>query len=196
MSHTDLPGQDAGRLTGLLQAAAAGDAAAYAEVATLTYAELERVAESRLRRDFGPGWRAVTLEPAALVNETFLRLLRSGEAFANRRHFFAFACKVMATVLLDYHRRRGADKRGGDHLRVTLSGLPAAGDEPGVAIPAALAALDELETLDPRKAEVARLRLFWDASVAEIAEIVQVSVPTVERDWRFARVWLAERLGR
>jgi RNA polymerase sigma factor (TIGR02999 family) len=189
------PVLDRGRLTTLLQAAAAGDGAALGEVASLTYDELERVAASRLRRAFGASWRNVTLEPAALVNETFLRLLRGEESFANRRHFYAFACQVMATALLDYHRRRAAEKRGGDRVRVTLSGLPAVAAA-GVEIPAAVAALDELAALDARKAEVARLRLFWDASLPEIADLLEISVPTVERDWRFARVWLAERLGR
>jgi RNA polymerase sigma factor (TIGR02999 family) len=189
---------DAARLTTLLRAAAGGDSAAFDEVASRVYGELERLAAARLRGDFGAGWRDVTLEPRALVNETFLRLLDRPSpdgGFENRRHFFAFAGRVMSRVLLDYHRSHGAAKRGAGRVRVTLSGIATPATEPGVEIPALTATLDKLDRADSRKGEVARLRLLWGCTVPEIAEMLGVSVPTVERDWRFVRVWIAEELG-
>lgn len=176
--------------------AAAGDDEARERVAAWAYRDLEQLAERRLRRAYGARAAALTLEPAALVNETFLRLLESPVGFENRRHFLAFASRVMLSALVDYQRGRGARKRGGDRVRVTLSGLAderAAAPEVG---PAAFAtALAELEALDARKADVVRLRVLWGAGNAEAARLLEVSVPTVERDWRFARSWLADRLG-
>ena len=180
-------------VTRWLQAAAAGDAEAAERVAAWAYGELERLAAQRLRREFGR--TDVTLEPAALVSETFLRLLRNPTVFENRRHFFAFVSKVMLRVLIDYQRARGAEKRGADRVRVTLAGVRG-GDE---AIPIDVLALDQalgrLEASAPRKAEVARMRVLWELSMDEIAEVLEISEPTVRRDWRFARTWLAEVLG-
>jgi len=183
-------------ITRWLVRAAAGDDEARERVAAWAYDDLERLAASRLRRAYGARAAALTLEPAALVNETFLRLLESPVGFENRRHFLAFASRVMLSALVDYQRERGARKRGGDRVRVTLTGLAdhrAAAAEVGPA--AFAAALGELERLDARKADVVRLRVLWGAGNAEAARLLEVSVPTVERDWRFARSWLADRLG-
>jgi len=180
-------------ITRLLQAAAAGDRDSLSQVAAWAYDELERLAAGRLRRRFGG--EAITLEPAALVNETFLRLLRNPIGFENRRHFLAFASQVMLNALADYGRRRRTRKRGGDLVRVTLSGVDPAGSSEGVEIQAFHQALQRLEELDRRKAEVVKLRVLWGAESDEIARYLEVSRPTVERDWRFARAWLAESLG-
>jgi RNA polymerase sigma factor (TIGR02999 family) len=141
------------------------------------------------------------LEPGALVNETFLKLLERPTGFAGRRHFLAFASKVMLDTLIDYERRRFADKRGGTRLRVTLS-LVEDGDLFGDGrqeslddILAFREVLARLETLDRRKADVVRLRVLWGLDVVEVARLLDVSEPTVVRDWRFARAWLAERLS-
>ena len=181
-------------ITLLLGQAAAGDESARERIAAWAYADLERLAARRMRRAFGAGAGALTLEPAALVNETFLRLLESPVGFENRRHFLAFAGQVMLSALVDYQRRRGARKRGGGMVRVTLSALAAGAAEPVVEPADFAAALAELAALDARKAEVVSLRVVWGADNAEAARLLEVSVPTVERDWRFARVWLAERL--
>ncbi len=177
------------QVTQWLQDASAGDSSAMEEVAAWAYEHLERHARRQLRLRFGD-LDGLTLEPAALVNETFLRILREPREFANRKHFFAFASTLMLRALADYARRRAAGKRGGGAVRVTLSGL---GDTP--VEPACLNdLLDELNRRDPRKAEVVLLRVVWGASMAEIAETLEVSRATVERDWRFARAWLASRL--
>jgi RNA polymerase sigma factor (TIGR02999 family) len=179
-------------VTRWLQAAGAGDTAAAERVAAWAYAELERLAAQRLGREFG---RAdVTLEPAALVNETFLRLLRNPTVFDNRRHFFAFVSKVMLRVLIDYQRSRGAAKRGADLVRVTLAGVRARDAVTPIDLLAFDEALATLEASDSRKAEVVRMRVLWGLSMDEIAAVLEVSQPTVRRDWRFARTWLAEVL--
>jgi RNA polymerase sigma factor (TIGR02999 family) len=181
-------------ITRLLGRAAAGDEGAFEEVAAWAYAELERLADRRMRRQYRGRLDGLTLEPAALVNETFLRLLEKPTGFANRRHFLAFASRLMLGALADYERRRRAGKRGGERLRVTLSGLTAAAGPPDVRLTDLEAALGELEALDPRKAEIVKLRVLWGASNADAARVLEVSVPTVERDWRFSRLWLGERL--
>lgn len=187
MSHSEEP------VTRWLEAAAAGDARAADAVARWAYAELETLAARRLRRRFGGA--EVTLEPAALVSETFLKLLRRPTAFANRRHFFAFASTVMLRVLSDYRRARSSGKRGADRVRVTLEGVVGSPAGRDVGLLAFEQALARLEAADPRKAEVTKLRALWGLSMDEIAEIVGVSEPTVRRDWRFARTWLAEELA-
>lgn len=190
-------GQDAPddtRITRLLQQASEGDTDAFGEVASWAYARLERLAERRLRQRYGAQLGGVTLEPAAVVNETFLKLLWNPVGFASRRHFLAFASKVMLRVLIDYDRRRRAAKRGGGAITVTLSAAgPDAAPTP-YTVAALGEALEVLDELDERKAEVAKLRLLWGLENAEIARALEVSVPTVERDWRFVKSWLAVRL--
>jgi RNA polymerase sigma factor (TIGR02999 family) len=175
-----------------LSQAAEGDEHAAERVASWAYAELEQLAARRLRREFPSG--DITLEPAALVNETFLKLLENPVVFANRRHFFAFVSKVMLRVLIDYRRARIADKRGGGDLKLTLGGVDPAEAADPVDVLALSQALEKLESLDPRKAEVTRLRMLWGMELAEIAQVLGVAEPTVRRDWRFARTWLAEEL--
>lgn len=182
-------------ITRLLRLAADGDTEAFAQVAAWAYVDLERLAASRMRRAFGGRSRGLTLEPAALVNETFLRLLETPTGFDNRRHFFAFASQVMIGALVDYQRRRGAQKRGAGLVRVTLAGLAEGAADPAVEASDLATALDELQELDPRKADVVRLRVLWGADLGEAARFLEVSEKTVQRDWRFARNWLAERLA-
>lgn len=181
-----------GAITELLHAAADGDRAALEEVTEALYLELERLAQSKLRRQYGAGLPGATLEAGALVNETLLKVLRNSTSFANRRHFFAFANQVMTRVLLDYERRKRTAKRGGGALRITLSGLPVSEDVLSTEL---VETLEQLALLGERKAEVVRLRVFWGMEVKEIADLLEVSVTTVERDWRFSRVWIEGELG-
>jgi RNA polymerase sigma factor (TIGR02999 family) len=178
-------------VTDLLHRAAAGDARANERVVEWAYGELERLARMRLRA--AAAGSPLTLEPAALVNETFLRLLQHEERFENRRHLLGFASTVMLRVLVDYQRRRGALKRGGADLRVTLGDVEGPGSG-GVEVLDLQRALERLQRLDARKAEIAKLRLLWGYEMSEIADLVEVSLATVERDWRFCRTWLAEAL--
>lgn len=187
-----MPG--AGDITVLLESAASGDESAVDALIERVYGELEQLAARRMRERFGPGLGGVTLEPAALVNETFLKLLRRPLAFENRRHFFSFATRVMLRALTDYQRARAAAKRGGDQVRVTLTGLGSPDEAVAPEVAIVSSSLEALEELDPRKAEVVALKVFWGLEMAEIGERLGVSLRTVERDWRFARSWLKARL--
>ena len=184
-------------ITELLQRAADGDEVALEEVMQQVYDDLRRVAHQRMHGKFGGGYRDRTLEPTALVHETFLRLREQRSEFRNRRHFFAVATRVMMRALIDYQRAKLADKRGGDQIQVTISRLHQLPDGAAPIDMAALAeALEQLEQLDSRKAEVVRLYVLWGFEMTELAEMLDVNVRTIERDWKFSRVWLAERLGR
>ena len=192
---------DAARITTLLHDAHAGREGAMDELMAIVYDDLERVAHRHMHERFGPGMRRLTLEPAGLVNESFMRLLKQREGFANRAQFFAIATRIMLRVLQDYCRSRGAAKRGGDAHRVSItfedtldsaSSAQATGEIDIAALSEALARLDEL---DSRKADVVRMRVVWGMPHEEIAEALDISVPTVERDWRFARAWLADAVA-
>lgn len=166
--------------TRILQDAADGRKGAFDRAVAIAYADLERTATSETR------------EPAALVNETFLRLARQHAPSTNRREFFAVATKVLTGALLVHQRARSAGTRGGVRVRVTLGGLPDA--QPGAIEPevdALVEALDRLAALDERKARVVELRSLWGMDVPEIAATLEVSTADVELDWEWARTWLA-----
>lgn len=186
-------------ITRLLGEVRPDDPASLARLMDAVYVDLERIAGARLRERYGPQLPGVTLEPAALVNEAFLRLVKQRNQCDNRGQFFAIATKIMLRVLADHHRQRQALKRGGG-LKISLGAIPGGDpktptEQPAADIPTLIGALDELESLDSRKAEVAKLRLIWSLQMEEIGEVLGVSVPTVERDWRFARAWLANAVA-
>ena len=186
--------EEAGDLTQILHQAADGDEAATDQLVAATYRRLQQIAEQQMRQRHGAHLAGLTLEPQALVHDTLMKLIAAPRDYANRRHFYSFASKVMLRVLQDYQRARRAQKRGGHLLRVTLSNMGPVGHEPTAGAEELPPVIAELEALDPRKAEVVKLRALWGLEMAEVAEIVGVSLPTVERDWRFARHWVAARL--
>jgi len=168
------------------------------------YDDLQRVAERHLSRQFGRGLPGVTMEPAALVNESFLRIIKQRNTYDNRGQFFAIATRVMLRVLVDYQRRRATAKRGGDRPRITLSlaeGPPSAqgngdtGTEKLIEVDALVESLQRLEDLDARKADVVRMKVVWGLQMQEIAHSLGVSLATVERDWAFSKAWLARDAG-
>ena len=186
-------------ITVLLRRIDDGEAAALDDLMRVVYDDLERMAASHLRRQFGDRVGQLTLEPAALVNESFLHLIKQRKGFDNRGQFFAIATKVMLRVLIDYRRQRAADKRGGDRreARITLSfdsgrlmDAPAASD--GVDVEELATALDQLESLDARKADIVKMRVVWGMTVPEVAEALDISPSSVDRDWRFAKAWIAD----
>jgi RNA polymerase sigma-70 factor, ECF subfamily len=170
-----------------------GDAEALERLMPFVYQELHRVAQNHLRRER----QNHTLQATALVHEAYLRLIDQTKVeWQNRAHFFGIAAQMMRRIMVDYARARAYEKRGGvDAIRVSLqmADLVAAEKRP----PDVLAldeALNELEKLDKRKASVVELRFFGGLSVEETAEVLQVSVGTVIRDWNFAKAWLYERM--
>jgi RNA polymerase sigma factor (TIGR02999 family) len=180
-----------GDVTALLRAWRAGDSAALDRLVPLVYGALRQLAAQRLRGGSGPA----TLQPTALVHEAFLRLVRGDIDWQSRAHFFAVASRTMRNVAIDHARRRQADKRGGDAVRVDLTSA----GEPAPAVPVVdVLALDEalsrLEALDPRQAKVVELRFFAGLSEDETAAVLDCSPATVTRDWRTARAWLFREL--
>jgi len=187
------PAVGSGDLTRWLADWRQGDAVAGERMIQAVYPELNRMAAGYLA-----GERAGhTLEPNALVNELWLRLVGgSGVSYADRGHFFAVAARTMRRILVDHARARVADKRGGHQHQVSLSAVdgwnPVAHDEDLICLHDAL---DKLERADPRAARVVELRFFGGLDGAEIADVLGVSAITVKRDWRVARAWLASRLS-
>lgn len=182
-------------ITPLLERAYKGDSEAFDQVAELVLADLTRMASKMIHRQEGPNAWGKTLEPPMLVNETFIKLLQQRTQYQNRQHFFAIATKVMLRVLLDYHKANKRKKRGGDQIRVTLSGLGQAGAiKPASEIPDLVAALEKLKKLDARAEQVVRLRGLWGLGTQETADVMGVSRSTVDRDWKFARTWLKANL--
>lgn len=180
-------------LTGLLQAWSGGDASALERLTPAVYAELHRLARRNLSREQD----GHLLQPSALVNEAFVRLIGGTPVeWASRTHFFAVSARLMRQILIDFARAQGARKRGNRSPHINLSN---AGEIPGEALsPADFidldAALNELANLDSRQAQVVELRYFGGLENSEIATVLGVSEPTVTRDWRMARAWLFSRL--
>ena len=137
-----------------------------------------------------------TLQPTALVNEAFLRLIDLKEIrWQNRAHFLAMAARLMRRILIDAARRRGYAKRGGGAQAITLDTTMIGAQEAGRDIVALHDALEALAAVDERKSRVVELRFFGGLSVEETAEVLEVSTDTVSRDWKLARVWLLRELG-
>jgi len=180
------------QLTLLLQAWSAGDAAALEQLAPAVFSQLRRLAAFHMTGE-RPNH---VLQPSALVNEVFLRLLAGQPIdWQNRSHFFGFAARLMRQILVDLARSQDAAKRGNRVTHVTLTN--AAGlalTPPGVDILDLDRALDELAQLQPRQARVVELRYFAGLENAEAATVMSVSEDTVLRDWRAARAWLYHRL--
>lgn len=186
--------RDAGDLTLLLRGLKAGSKETLERVMEAVYPELRRIARVKLSRERA----GHTLQPTALVHEAYLKLVEQDNvSWANRSHFYAVAATAMRRILVDHARRRGADKRGGGAIHVTLS---AAGENlpsgPTSDILAVDEALRKLEQLNPLKAKVVELRYFAGLEETEVAEVLGVSRSTVQRDWRFAKAWLLRELHR
>jgi RNA polymerase sigma factor (TIGR02999 family) len=156
------------------------------------YDELRGLAAAMLA-DQRPGH---TLQPTALVNEAYLRLLRQRQLkVESRSHFFNLAAKIMRQVLVDHARAKGSQKRGGERARVTLDGQEAAATDGGIDILALDDALAALSSLDQRKGRLVELRVFAGMSLDEAADVLDIARSTAALDWRFAKAWLAAQLG-
>jgi RNA polymerase sigma-70 factor, ECF subfamily len=181
-------------VTVLLQNWRRGDSSALDTVAQIVDRELRRLAASYLRRE-RPGH---TLQPTALVNEAFLRLMGQGDRvdWESRSHFIAIAARHMRQILVDHARRHGAGKRGAGATMVSLDDAPASTDPPSADLLALDEALEKLAEADPRKARAMELKYFGGLEMAEIATVLGVSIKTVEKDVRMAGAWLRAALTR
>jgi RNA polymerase sigma factor (TIGR02999 family) len=158
----------------------------------IVYAELRRLAASYLRRE-RPGH---TLQPTALVHEAYVRLMDQRQVdWSNRAQFMGLAAVMMRRILVNHARDRVAEKRGGgaEHVPLTLAGEGIGAPE--VDLLDLHEALDELTETDPRKGRIVELKFFGGLTTEEIAEALEISSATVERDWKFARAWLLHAIA-
>jgi RNA polymerase sigma factor (TIGR02999 family) len=179
------------QITQLLHRWQQGDLQAREHLFDALYADLMLVARNRLANH-----TAGTLQPAALVNESLLRLLGTQADYHDRTHFIAVAALKMRSVLVDHLRARSAEKRGGNAEQLTLSHAEGAADDNGIGyeVLALHQALNQLSELEPRAASTIELTYFGGMSRDEIAMVLGISAPTVDRDLRFARAWLNRQL--
>jgi len=158
----------------------------------LVHDELRRLARAYLARE-RPGQ---TLQPTALVNEAYLKLVgERNMQWHGRAHFIGVTAQIMRHILVDHFRRKQKDKRGGGAVRVTFDENLPIQDQAGADLLALDDMLRRLADLDQRKLRVAELRIFGGLSVEETAQALSVSVATVMRDWRFTKAWLQRELG-
>jgi len=181
-----------GRVTGLLLELSGGNRAAVDELVPFLYPELKRMAAAQLRRE-RPGH---TLQVTALVHEAYLKLVDQRQAnWQNRVHFFAVAARVMRRILVDYAKGRGREKRGGDARKTSLDEAVVVSEDRAFELVEINEALERLEALDRRQAQVVEMRFFGGLSVEETAEALGVSEPTVKREWAMAKAWLHREIA-
>src|SRR5205809_1759724 len=169
-----------------------GDQAALDQLMPLVYSELRRLASNYLRRER----QNHTLQPTALVNEAYLKLIDQKSArWQNRAHFYGVAAQLMRRILVDHARQHQAAKRGGPSLeRLSITSAGQLGEKPDLDLLALNEALEELKTFDPQQERIVELRYFGGLSIEETAEVMGVGHATVERDWKMARAWLRRKL--
>lgn len=180
-------------VTQLLVAWSHGDEQALEQLMPLVYQELRRMAKRYMARE-NPGQ---TLQATALVHEAYLRLIEQRlVSWQNRAHFFAISAQMMRRILVDRARARHYDKRGGEVSRISLDDALVVGRDKEPNLIDLDDALKTLAVFDPRKSRVVEMRYFGGLSVEESAEVLKVSVDTVMRDWKLAKVWLLRELSK
>jgi RNA polymerase sigma factor (TIGR02999 family) len=184
--------QSAEGVTELLIDWGKGDQAALEKLMPLVYNELRRLASNYLRRERA----SHTLQPTALVNEAYLKLIDQRNAqWQNRAHFFGISAQLMRRILVDHARQHQAVKRGGSNQqRLSITSAEEIAQQPAVDLLALNEALDELTSMDPQQAKIVELKFFGGLSIDETAEVLGISHATVERDWKMARAWLRRQL--
>jgi RNA polymerase sigma-70 factor (ECF subfamily) len=186
-----MPTTSSHEVTGLLLAWNEGDQAALDRLIPLVHAELRRIARRFMRNERA----GHTLQPSALINEAYMRMIDAEHVqWQNRAHFFGFAAQLMRRVLVDFARSRNYKKRGGGAHQVSLDKAMVTFKERGEDLVALDEALRALSEFDERKGRVVEMRFFGGLSEKEIAEALTVSQETVGRDWRLSKSWLRRRL--
>src|SRR5215210_8218370 len=179
-------------VTQLLKDWGSGDSSALDKLMPVVYDELRRLASSYLRRERANH----TLQPTALVNEAYMRLVDQKHArWQNRAQFFGVAAQLMRRILVDHARLHQAQKRGGsDQQRLSLTNVDRVGDQPNIDLLALHEALNELAEVDPQQSRIVELKFFGGLSIEETVEVLGIGHATVERDWKMARAWLRSKL--
>lgn len=185
--------QPQGEVSQLLLSWRKGDRKALDALVPLLYQELRRLARFQLRKERSDH----TLQSAALVHEAYLRLIGASPGeWQGRAHFLAIAAQLMREILVDYARRRAADKRGGGACMLSLDEAAITPRQADVDLVALDDALQELSRLDPRQSRVVELRFFAGLTLQEISEVLDIAPATVQRDWTAARAWLHRQISR
>lgn len=179
-------------VTRILNAASDGDAQAAEELIPLLYGELRKLAAWRLQKEAA----AHTLQATALVHEAYIKLSPGDACWENRKHFFSAAAEAMRRILIDRARKRKAIRHGGElnrteFVEADISG-PSHDDDELLSINELL---DRFAEIEPRKAELVKLRYFVGMTIEEAADALGISPPTAKRDWTFAKAWLFRELG-
>jgi len=170
-----------------------GDKAALNDLVPLVQVELRRMAKRYMRRE-DPGH---TLQTSALINEAYIRLIDQKDVeWQNRAHFFAVAAQVMRHILVDHARSHAYAKRGGGAHKISLDEAVVSTEQKAAELVALDDALKNLADLDPRKSQVIELRFFGGLSIEETAEVMKISSPTVQREWRSAKAWLRREMSK
>jgi RNA polymerase sigma factor (TIGR02999 family) len=179
-------------VTQLLLDWGAGDEAALEKLMPLVYSELRRLAGNYLRRER----QGHTLQPTALVNEAYLKLVDQRNArWQNRAQFYGVAAQLMRRILVDHARQHQAAKRGGSNQqRLSITSAGQLAREPELDLLALHEALEELARIDLQQSRIVELRYFGGLSIEETAEVLGIGHATVERDWKMARAWLRRKL--
>ena len=178
-------------ITQLLERWSQGDEKALDQLMPLVYDELHRLAGAYLRREH----REHTLQPTALVNEAYLKLIQQHNTrWQNRAQFFGVAAQLMRRILVDHARAHYASKRGGDRYNVSLRNIGTFGEQPDADLLALHDVLNRLAEIDPDQSRIVELRFFGGLTIEETAEVMHVSHSTVEREWKIAKAWLKREL--
>ena len=178
-------------VTQLLRRQAEGDRAALAELFEAVYDELRQIAERYFRREQSDH----TLQPTALVHEAYLKLVdQSGIRWNDRAHFFGIAARAMRQILVNHALARKAAKRGGDRQRTPLSQIVVAANSRALDLVTLDEALEKLAQLDERQGRIVELRFFGGLTNKEVAEVLGVSLRTIEGEWSIAKAWLLREI--
>ena len=184
-------GESQHEVTQILHDWSGGDADAPERLMPLVYEEMRRLARTFLSRERN----SHTLQPTALVNEAYLRLVDQTRVdWQNRAHFYAIASSMMRRVLIDHARAHGTEKRGGAAIHLSLEDVQVPLEQRASSFISLDEALKKLEEMDERKCRVVEMRFFGGLSDEEIAEVLGVTSRTVQRDWKKARLWLYREL--
>lgn len=177
----------------MLQVWSEGNQEVLEDLMPLVYDELHQQAVRFLRRES----QEHTLQPTALINEAYLKLINQREVnWESRTHFFAIAANLMRRILVDYARAKHRDKRGGGAIKLSLNEAAMAVEEKSIDLMALDEALVRLEKIDPQQGRVVELRYFGGMTLEETAEEMKISRTTVANDWNMAKAWLHRELTR
>lgn len=179
-------------ITQLLNSASAGDSFALDNILPIVYNELRKISSKYLREEY----KKHTLQTTELVHEAYIKLIGNQNlTWESKAHFFGIAARSMRQILVDYARKKKSDKRGNGKTQITLDEVNFIIDDSEEQILNLNEALIKLEKMEERSCKIVELKFFSGLSIEEIAEMLNISVATVKRDWQFAKAWLYREIN-